>query len=111
MSEVKGLPRPPFFPNSRAAVKARESRKMQELLDSRTNTPERTNELTKHAQGHTKVDIPDKVKDFSRIKAAVDSAPDIDNSSKIADLKQRIKSGTYNVDYDALADKILTSEY
>ncbi len=111
MSEVKGLPRPPFFPNSRTAVKSRETRKMKELLNSRRNTLERANELNQKTAGHTKVNIPDKVKDFSRIKAAVDSAPQIDNSAKIARLKKQVQSGEYKVDYDALADKILTSEY
>ncbi len=111
MSEVNGLPRPPFFPNSRSAVEAREARKMKELLESRRNTAERANELNQRTKTHTKVDIPDKVKDFSRIKAAVDSAPPIDNSAKIDRLKKQIKAGDYQVDYDALADKILTSEY
>ena len=46
---------------------------------------------------------------ISRIKKAVDTAGDIDHSAKIADLKARIKAGTYQVDYDAVADKMLES--
>ena len=49
--------------------------------------------------------------DFSRIKRAVDLTPDRDNSAKIADLKARIQSGTYETNYDAIADKLLASEY
>jgi negative regulator of flagellin synthesis FlgM len=41
----------------------------------------------------------------------VDMAPDVDNTDKIARLKQQIKAGTYNVNYDKLADKILESEF
>ena len=59
----------------------------------------------------SKVSIPDGVKDFSRIKKAVDASPDIDNTDKIARLKAQIQAGTYEVDYDGLADKMLTQEY
>ncbi len=58
-----------------------------------------------------KVQIPDAVKDFSRIKKAVDAAPEIDNSDKIASLKAQIQGGNYKVDYDALAGKMLESEF
>ena len=111
MSEINGVPRPPFFPNSPSAKKARDARKMQKLLESRRNSAERTKEINDVSKKHTKVDINDKVRDFSRIKAAVDNAPDIDNSEKIAKLKSQIKNGEYKVDYEALADKIITSEY
>jgi negative regulator of flagellin synthesis FlgM len=51
------------------------------------------------------------VKDFSKIKKAAMSAPEPDNSEKIARLKSQIAAGTYEVDYDGLADKILTEEF
>lgn len=57
-----------------------------------------------------KVSINDAVKDFSRIKKAVDAAPPIDNSEKIAALKAQIEKGEYKVDYEGLADKILSAE-
>ena len=75
------------------------------------NSSERKSEIAQNTKEDVKVDIPDSIKDFSRIKSAVDSAPPIDNSAKIADLKSRINNGTYKVDYDALADKILTNEF
>lgn len=58
-----------------------------------------------------KVQIPDAVKDFSRIKKAVDAAPEIDKSDKIASLKAQIQKGEYKVDYDALAGKMLETEF
>ena len=39
------------------------------------------------------------------------SAPDVDNTEKIARLKAQIASGTYEMDYDGMADKILSSEF
>lgn len=58
-----------------------------------------------------KVQIPDAVKDFSRIKKAVDAAPEVDNSDKISALKAQIQNGTYKVDYDAVAGKMLETEF
>ncbi len=75
------------------------------------NSSERKTEIDQITKDDVKVDIPDSIKDFARIKGAVDAAPSIDNSAKIADLKKRIENGTYSVDYDALADKILTNEF
>jgi len=39
------------------------------------------------------------------------TAPEPDNTDKIAKLKAQIEAGTYEIDYDALADKILMNEY
>jgi negative regulator of flagellin synthesis FlgM len=72
---------------------------------------ERASQLNEKTSGDARVNIPDGVKDFSRIKKAAMNAPEPDNSEKIARLKAQIAAGTYEVDYDALADKILTSEF
>ncbi len=58
-----------------------------------------------------RVNIPDGVRDFARIKKAAATAPEVDNTDKIARLKAQIQAGTYEVDYDGLADKMLQSEY
>jgi len=58
-----------------------------------------------------KVNIVDGVKEFSRIKKAAMRAPETDTSEKIASIKAQIAAGTYEVDYDGLADKILSSEF
>ena len=100
--------RAPFFPRSRD-IDAKKAQIMTRIKNR--NTPERMKELNELTTGDAKVKINDAVKDFSRIKKAVDAAPEIDNSDKIAKLRQQIKDGTYKVDHDALADKILQSEF
>lgn len=75
------------------------------------NSESRKNELETFSKADSKVDIPDAIKDFSRIKKVADAAPPVDNSEKIARLKSQIDAGTYKVDYDGLADKILEQEF
>lgn len=106
--------RSPFFPNSRTGQKQTEqaaaAKRARSLAESR-NTYDRAEEIRAKTSNDAKVSIPDTIKDFSRIKKAADTAPEMDNSAKIADLKARIQAGTYEVDYDALADKMLQTEY
>lgn len=100
--------RPSFFPNSKAAkAKAEEARE----IALQRNTYERAQELKDKTSSDAKVTIPDAIKDFSRIKRIADSAEPIDNTDKIAALKARIQAGTYEPDYDAIADKMLSSEF
>lgn len=75
------------------------------------NSVERSSELSSKTAGDAQVSIGDGVKDFSRIKKAAMAAPETDNTEKIARLKAQIAAGTYEVDYDGLADKILSSEF
>jgi negative regulator of flagellin synthesis FlgM len=75
------------------------------------NSEARKAELENFSGSDSKVDIPDAIRDFSRIKKAADAAPEIDNSAKIARLKSEIQAGTYKVDPDLLADKILEQEF
>lgn len=98
--------RAPFFPNSKTGRS-----EVNQAKSLQRNSFERTQELEGKTARDAKVSIPDTIRDFSRIKKAVDQAPDIDNSAKIADLKSRIQAGTYSMDYDAIADKLLSSEY
>lgn len=101
--------RAPFFPNSKTAQK--EAAAAKKLNSVSRNTYDRAEEIRTKTGQDAKVSIPDTIKDFSRIKKAVDSAPAPGNEDKIAELKARIQAGTYEVDYDALADKVLQSEY
>ena len=99
-----------FFPKSRSAQA--ETGKVGTQIDvGNGNSPERTTEIMDRTGADAKVNIGDGVKDFARIKKAAMNAPEQDNSEKIARLKAQIEAGTYEVDYDGLADKILTSEY
>jgi negative regulator of flagellin synthesis FlgM len=75
------------------------------------NSDVRKEELEAFSKSDSKVDIPDAIKDFSRIKKVADAAPAIDNSEKIARLKSQIAAGTYNVDAGAIADKIMEQEF
>jgi len=99
--------RAPFFPHSKSAEDLKSARSKALAR----NTFERAQEITQNTSKDAKVSIGDEIRDFSRIKKAADSAKPIDNSAKIADLKARIQSGTYDIDYDGLADKMLASEY
>jgi negative regulator of flagellin synthesis FlgM len=96
-----------FFPGAKTNVKGNQAAKINAL---KRNDATRTTELNDMAQRDSNVSIPEAIKDFSRIRKAVDAAPETDNSEKIARLKAQIQNGTYKVDYEALADKILTKE-
>ncbi len=99
-----------FFPRGRD-VKSESTKGNGKVDGIQRNTLERASEISERTSGDAKVNIPEGVKEFSRIKKAAMTAPETDNSEKIARLKAQIAAGTYEVDYDALADKILTSEY
>lgn len=105
--------RPPFFPNSSSSQSSRAKNVSysSDIANNKINSPERVEEINTLTGEHARVDIPESIKDFSSIKRAVDNAPQVDNSEKIAALKQKIQNGTYEIDYDGLADKIIDSEY
>ena len=105
--------RPSFFPHSSSSQssKAKNATFSSDVAGNRVNSSERADELNTLSGDHVKVDIPESIKDYSAIKRAVDNAPPRDNSAKIAELKQQIQDGTYNVNYDAVADKMLESEF
>jgi negative regulator of flagellin synthesis FlgM len=101
-----------FFPRTREREIKSESAKSGSDVDGvQRNSMERASELSEKTSTDAKVSIPEGVKDFSRIKKAAMSAPETDNSEKIARLKAQIAAGSYEMDYDAIADKILTSEF
>lgn len=108
MSKIDSSPsRSSFFPKSKSSFKS----KGIDRSYLERNDPSRKRELDSTTGSHAKVEIPSAVRDFAKIKKAVDQAPEIDNTDKIAQLKSQIQAGTYKVDYDALADKILSSEF
>ncbi len=105
MSDINNV-RPNFFPNSRSAQDQR-IRKSDGNTGIQRNDQAKAKEIAQKSQGHAKVNINEGVKDFATIKKAVDSAPEIDREAKLAELKARINSGDYQIDYDGLADKII----
>jgi anti-sigma28 factor (negative regulator of flagellin synthesis) len=54
-----------------------------------------------------KVNIDKKVKDFLKIRKAVNLSKELDNSKKIEDLKSKVQSGNYNINYEELANRML----
>ena len=99
-----------FFPRSRD-IKSETTKGGSKIDGVQGNSIERATELKEKTSTDAKVNIPEGVKEFSKIKKAAMSAPEADNSEKIARLKAQIAAGTYEIDYDGLADKILTSEF
>ena len=99
-----------FFPRSRD-IQSESIQSGSKIDGIKKNSLERASELSEKTSADAKVTIPEGIKDFSKIKKIATSAPEVDNSEKIANLKAQIASGTYEVDYDALADKILSTEY
>ena len=109
MNNIDTTSRPGFFPNSREnKVSGSRSKALSKSLNR--NDAERIQAL-EQTKNDARVSINQGIKDFSRIKRAVETAPEADNTDKIARLKQQIESGTYKVNYEALADKILASEF
>lgn len=100
-----------FFPKSRSAQTESAKGGSQIGAANGGNTAERATEITDRTGADAKVNIGDGVKDFARIKKVAINAPEQDNTEKIARLKAQIAAGTYEVDYDGLADKILTTEF
>lgn len=103
--------RAPFFPRGRSTGSVEQGKAGAVGNVSPGNSPERASEIADRTAGDAKVNIPEGVREFSRIKKAANAAPDVDNSAKIADLKARIQAGSYEIDYDGLADKMLQSDF
>ncbi|MFZ4712802.1 MAG: flagellar biosynthesis anti-sigma factor FlgM [Bacteriovoracaceae bacterium] len=105
-----GTTRSAFFPNTRKP-QASETGDASDVGGLKRNSLDKAGDIQTRTSTDARVEIPDSIKDFSRIKKVADAAPPVDNSEKIARLKAQIQNGTYQVDYDGLAEKILTSEY
>ena len=56
--------------------------------------------------GSAKVKLSERAQDMKKIKAAVDSTPDVDEA-KVAKFKSMLASGQYKVDSKAVADKMV----
>jgi negative regulator of flagellin synthesis FlgM len=111
MSNIDSSLRTPFFPSNRNESNSISGHRTGGASALQRNSYERAQQLNNKTGKDAKVEIPEAVRDFSRIKKAVDAAPEIDNTDKIARLKSQIQAGSYEVDYDALADNILASEF
>lgn len=97
-----------FKSNAEKRASAKSNIKSKALLKG--NDSQRKTEIENTTSRDADVKISDAIKDFAKIKRAVDMAPPIDNSEKIASLKASIANGTYKMNYEAIADKMLNSE-
>ncbi len=100
-----------FFPNVSTKNQTKKAAEANKTTALKKNDPARKAELDALSQSDAKVSINDGVKEFAKIKKIADATPAPDNSDKIASLKKQIAEGTYQVNYDALADKMLSTEF
>ncbi|MBF0314965.1 MAG: flagellar biosynthesis anti-sigma factor FlgM [Oligoflexia bacterium] len=99
-----------YFPKDRrVTIKPEKTERSDSALKPR-NSKKRQVELKEGTENDARVDISNKIKDFSRIKKAADAAPEIDNRKKVEQLKKQVADGTYKVNVDDVADKILEQE-
>jgi len=106
MSKVTNDSRRSFFPNSKTARAKETAKKQYERLaetQSEQNKP-------MSARVSSSVQIPEGLKDFSRIKELASHAPEMDNSAKIQMLQEQLNDGTYKINYDKLAEQLLLQE-
>ncbi len=96
-----------IIPKNKQDYRVKNNRK----INIERNNAQRKNILKEKTGRDAKVHINDAIKDFSKIKRAVDKSPAIDKSDKVAQLKAQIEAGKYKIDYDAVAEKMLKSEY
>lgn len=71
------------------------------MSESEKNAKSRT------IEDSTKTDISSKAKEFSKAYSVAASTPDI-REDRVADLKKRISEGTYKIDNEAIADKMIS---
>src|SRR5690554_1369889 len=99
-----------FFPRSRN-IQTETTKQNSQIEGLKKNTPEKATEITIKTAQDAKVTIGDGIKDLSKIKRVADAAQEVDNTDKIDRLKAQIQADTYEIDYDALADKMLKEEF
>jgi negative regulator of flagellin synthesis FlgM len=65
-----------------------------------------TDSVEKNTNSDSRPEISSKGKEFATAKAAASQAPDV-REEKIAELKKRIAEGSYKVNSEAIADKMV----
>ena len=83
----------------------------QENLGLKRNSTKKKNEIESATKDHVKVDIESRVRDFARIRSAIDNVLESDNTARIKELREKIDSGAYQINYEDTADIILRTEY
>jgi negative regulator of flagellin synthesis FlgM len=70
------------------------------------SAPVKKAQETAAGQQAAKADISSRAKEFSKAKEVAAATPDV-REEKVAELKRRIAAGTYSVDAQAVADKMV----
>lgn len=88
------------------AAGAKQSGKSAATQESKRPDRASTAEVEKNPTRGANAEISSKSKDFAKAKSIASGAPDV-REDKVADLKRRIAEGSYKVDTDAVADRMV----
>ena len=73
----------------------------------RAESPEKLSESTRHIDSSgAKTEISPKSREFAQAKSVASHTPDV-REDRVADLKKRISEGSYRIDEDAIADRMV----
>jgi negative regulator of flagellin synthesis FlgM len=99
-------------PNSSPSIQNKPTTSAETAAAAATKRTEKSAEASKAAAtrqvdpGATKAEISTKARDFAKAKAVAGEAPDV-REQKIADIKARIAAGKYEVNAQAIADRMV----
>lgn len=93
---------------SNATKKGNQTGGAQEARQSeRAEGQDRTSGATRGAaSGGAKAEISSKAKEYSQAKSIASKTPDV-REDRVAELKKKISEGTYRIDEDAIADRMI----
>ena len=83
---------------------AKQAGKANAAKEKKTKSPETSSSTI---EGSVNAQLSAKGKEFARVKAVADSVPDV-REAKVQELKKKIEAGKYNVDADALAERMVS---
>lgn len=88
------------------AGKAKQAKGAEGAHEAKKNEKAANSEASHAAHAGVKTEISAKGKEFASVKAAATDAPDV-REDKIADLKRRIAEGSYKIDTNSVADRMV----
>jgi len=77
-----------------------------ERVDEKRLADEQISKANEPTEQDTIVNISKETQEAQRIKEIISSEPDI-REDKVSELKERIESGRYTIDYDRVAEKLI----
>jgi negative regulator of flagellin synthesis FlgM len=88
------------------AGNAKQANRSGSAQEAKKNEKAANVEANQGAHSGVKTEISAKGKEFAAVKAAATEAPDV-REDKIADLKRRIAEGSYKIDTNSVADRMV----